>query len=153
MLYFKASVVNWKDIRPWRPSSGLKEALFCGYSNLYFLANEYEAAKLRWAGGCGAPCLAWQCTQKDGCGQCTGAHARPKPTTNNNNNYNSNNNNNEHLLPFVRHTYIMRVVKTYQTQTSGKVLNAKDFYLVGLCLLTKNIYIDPSGASTPRLRA
>jgi hypothetical protein len=47
------------------------------------LADEYEAAKLRWVGGGGrtAPRLAWQCAQKDGCAQRTGAHARPKPTS------------------------------------------------------------------------
>jgi hypothetical protein len=51
MLYFKASVVQWKDIRPspWRPELGLKKALVSG--NNKFLANEYEAAKLRWVGG------------------------------------------------------------------------------------------------------
>ncbi len=68
MLYFKASVVNWKDIRPWRPSSGLKEALFCGYSNLYFLANEYEAAKLRWAGGAERPVWRGNAPKKTGAG-------------------------------------------------------------------------------------
>ncbi len=45
------------------------------------MADEYEAAKLRWAGGRAAPRLAWQCPQKDGCALCTGAHARPKPTS------------------------------------------------------------------------
>ena len=34
-----------------------------------------------WDGrGRAAPCLAWQCAQKYGCAQRTGAHARPKPT-------------------------------------------------------------------------
>jgi hypothetical protein len=33
MLYFKASVVQWKEIRPWRPDPGLKEALVSGNSN------------------------------------------------------------------------------------------------------------------------
>jgi hypothetical protein len=83
MLYFKASVVKWKDIRPWR-RSGLKEALVSGnikFYILYFLADEYEAAKLRWAGGRAAPRWAWQCAQKDGCTQRTGAHAGPKPTS------------------------------------------------------------------------
>jgi hypothetical protein len=32
-------------------------------------------------GGRAAPRLAWQCDQKDGCAQRTGAHARPKPTS------------------------------------------------------------------------
>jgi hypothetical protein len=32
-------------------------------------------------GGGAAPRLAWQCAQKDGCAQRTGAHARPKPTS------------------------------------------------------------------------
>jgi hypothetical protein len=31
--------------------------------------------------GRAAPRLAWQWAQKDGCAQCTGAHARPKPTS------------------------------------------------------------------------
>ncbi len=34
-------------------------------------------------GGRAAPRLAWQWAKKDGCAQCTGAHARPKPTSNN----------------------------------------------------------------------
>ncbi len=45
------------------------------------MADEYEAAKLRWAGGRAAPRLAWQYAQKDGCAQRTGANARPKPTS------------------------------------------------------------------------
>ncbi len=32
-------------------------------------------------GGRAAPRLLWQCVQKDGCAQRTGAHARPKPTS------------------------------------------------------------------------
>ncbi len=32
-------------------------------------------------GGRAAPRLEWQCAQKDGCAQRTGAHARPKPTS------------------------------------------------------------------------
>ncbi len=55
-----------KIFDPGGPSSGLKEALVSEIVNLYFLADEYEAAKLRWAGGRASPCLAWQCTQKDG---------------------------------------------------------------------------------------
>jgi hypothetical protein len=44
-------------------------------------------------GGRAAPRLSWQWTQKDGCAQCTGAHARTKPTslhiiTNNMNDFN-----------------------------------------------------------------
>jgi hypothetical protein len=35
MLYFKASVVQWKDIRSWRPELGLKEALVSG-NNKFF---------------------------------------------------------------------------------------------------------------------
>jgi hypothetical protein len=35
MLYFKASVVQWKNIRPWRPELGLKEALVSG-TNQFF---------------------------------------------------------------------------------------------------------------------
>ncbi len=66
---------------PSGPSSGLQEALVSGNNKLYFLADEYEAAKLRWAGGRAAPCLAWQCAKKDECAQRTGAHARPKPTS------------------------------------------------------------------------
>ncbi len=37
-VIFKASVVQWKDIRPW--------LYFLEIVNLYFLANEYKAAKL-----------------------------------------------------------------------------------------------------------
>jgi hypothetical protein len=49
MLNFKASMVQWKDIRPWRPT------LVSGNSKSIFLADEYEAAKLRWAGGAQRP--------------------------------------------------------------------------------------------------
>jgi hypothetical protein len=72
--YFIASVVQWKEKSPWcgRP----KFDRFC-----LFLEVEWEAAKLRWAGGRAAPRLAWQWAGKDGCAQRTGAHARPKPTS------------------------------------------------------------------------
>ena len=43
--------------------------------NLYFLADEYEAAKLRWAGGAQRP--VWRGNEP----KKTGAHARPKPTS------------------------------------------------------------------------
>jgi hypothetical protein len=61
MLYFKASVVQWKDIRPWRPELGLKEALI-----INFLANEYEAAKLRRAGGAQRPVWRGNAPKKTG---------------------------------------------------------------------------------------
>ncbi len=48
MLYLTALVVQWKDIRPFRPELGLQ---FPEIVNLYFLADEYEAQTLRWAGG------------------------------------------------------------------------------------------------------
>ena len=71
-----------KIFDPGGPSSGLKEDLVSGNSKFIFLADVFEAAKLRWAGGGrAAPRWAWQCAQKDGCAQRTGAHARPKPTS------------------------------------------------------------------------
>ncbi len=39
-----------KIFDPGGPSSGLEEDLVLEIVNLYFLADEYEAAKLRWAG-------------------------------------------------------------------------------------------------------
>ncbi len=39
MLYFKASVVQWKDIRPWRPELGLKEALVSGNNKFFWPMN------------------------------------------------------------------------------------------------------------------
>ncbi len=48
ILYFEASVVQWKDIRPGGPSTGQKGSiLFLDY--FYFILG--DAAKLRWAGG------------------------------------------------------------------------------------------------------
>jgi hypothetical protein len=55
MLCCKASVVKWKDIRPWRTELGLKEALVSGNSKFTFLADEYEAAM----GMGGAQRLVW----------------------------------------------------------------------------------------------
>jgi hypothetical protein len=50
MLYFKASVVQWKDIRPWRPEFGPERMHFVyGNSRFFFIFG--GAAKLRWAGG------------------------------------------------------------------------------------------------------
>jgi hypothetical protein len=37
------------------PSSGLREAFVSGNSKFIFLIDEYEAAKLRWAGGAQRP--------------------------------------------------------------------------------------------------
>ncbi len=54
ILYFEASVVQWKDIRPWRPKYGPEGKHFV--SGLFFILG--DAAKLRWAGGRAAPCLA-----------------------------------------------------------------------------------------------
>ncbi len=54
MLYFSGKIFD-----PGGPSSGLKEALVSKNSKyIYFLANEYEAAKLRWVGG--AQRLIWR---------------------------------------------------------------------------------------------
>ncbi len=51
-----------------------------GNSKFIFLEDEYEAAKLLWAGGAQRP--VWVAmSPKDGCVQRTGAHARPKPTS------------------------------------------------------------------------
>jgi hypothetical protein len=47
MLYFKALVVQWKIIQPWRTELG-PEGSFSFWK--YFLTDEYKAAKLRWAG-------------------------------------------------------------------------------------------------------
>jgi hypothetical protein len=58
ILYIKASVIQWKNIRPWRPELGLKEdILFLEIVNFYIFGG---AAKLRWAGGRAAPRWAWQ---------------------------------------------------------------------------------------------
>ncbi len=43
------------------PSSGLKEAFVSGNSKFTFLADDYEAAKLRWAGGAERP--VWRCIE------------------------------------------------------------------------------------------
>ncbi len=56
-------------LQPWRTELG-PEGSFSFWK--YFLTDEYEAAKLRWAG---------KCAQNDGCAQRMGAHARPKPTS------------------------------------------------------------------------
>ena len=46
------------------------------------MANEYEAAKLRWAGGAQRPVWRGIAPRKTGArSACTGAHARPKPTS------------------------------------------------------------------------
>ncbi len=74
-------MVQWKDIRPcpWRPELGLKEALVSGNNKLF--GQWIWSSEAAMGGGHAAPRLAWQCAQKDGCAQRTGAHARPKPTS------------------------------------------------------------------------
>ncbi len=57
MLYFKASVVQWKDIRPWRPEFGPEGKHFVSGNSLFFILE--GAAKLRWAGGRAAPRFGW----------------------------------------------------------------------------------------------
>jgi hypothetical protein len=47
ILYFEASVVQWKDIRPWRPEYRPEGKHFV--SGQFFIFG--DAAKLRWAGG------------------------------------------------------------------------------------------------------
>ncbi len=79
ILYFEASVVQWKDKRPWRPEYGPEGKHFVSGNSFIFILG--GSAKLRWAGGGAAPRWAWQRPQKDGCAQCTGAHARLKPTS------------------------------------------------------------------------
>jgi hypothetical protein len=54
-ILYLTSVVQWKDIRPWGPSSGLKEAFVSGNGKFIFFADEFEAAKLRWAEGTQRP--------------------------------------------------------------------------------------------------
>ncbi len=67
-------------------SSGILWRIFsqtgiCAGFSLYIYYSPEGTAKLRWAGGRAAPRLPWQLTQKDGCAQRTGAHARPEPTS------------------------------------------------------------------------
>ena len=57
MLYFKASVVQWKDIRPWRPELGLKEDILFP-EIVYFLFEGSSVAAM--GGGRAAPRWAWQ---------------------------------------------------------------------------------------------
>ncbi len=54
MLYLKALVVQWKDIRPWRPELRPEE-IFCFLEivNLYFLADKYLSMKQRSCDGRG----------------------------------------------------------------------------------------------------
>ena len=66
------------------PSSGLKKDLVSGNSKFIFLADEFEAAKLRWAGGAQRPVWHGSELKKTGARSArarTRAHARPKPTS------------------------------------------------------------------------
>ncbi len=47
IIYFEALVVQWKDIRPWRPEYRPEGKHFV--SGQFFILG--DAAKLRWAGG------------------------------------------------------------------------------------------------------
>ncbi len=74
------SLIQWKNIRPWRPEFGPEGIHFVSGNSLFFyFGGSSEAAMDRW--GREAPRWAWQWAQKDGCAQRTGAHARPKPTS------------------------------------------------------------------------
>ncbi len=48
---------------------------------IYFWRSNKKHKAAMDGGGRAAPRLGWQCAQKDGCAQRTGAHARPKPTS------------------------------------------------------------------------
>ena len=74
------SLAQWKNICPWQPEFGPEGTYFVSGNKFIFIFLG-GAAKLRWAGGRAAPRLAWQCAQKDGCAQRTGAHARSEPTS------------------------------------------------------------------------
>ncbi len=55
-----------KIFDPGGPSLGLKEALVSGNSKFIFLADEYEAAKLRWTGGAQRPVWRGNAPKKTG---------------------------------------------------------------------------------------
>ncbi len=48
-IIFEASVVQWKDIRPWRPEYGTGQKGSILFLDYFFILG--DAAKLRWAGG------------------------------------------------------------------------------------------------------
>jgi hypothetical protein len=79
-------------------------------------------ATLRWAGGRAAPRLAWQLTQKDGCAQRTGAHARPKPTS---------------ILYLFSVQHFTDLLMTKRLQTLQSVDDAIGRTFVGLAFLSK----------------
>jgi hypothetical protein len=56
MLYFEASVVQWIDIRPWRPEYGPEAKHFV--SGLFFYFGGCSEAAIG-GGGRAAPCLAY----------------------------------------------------------------------------------------------
>ncbi len=59
ILYIKDLVVQWKDIRPWRPEFGPEGKHFVsGNSRFFYFWGSSEAAAM--GGGRAAPCWAWQ---------------------------------------------------------------------------------------------
>ncbi len=73
VLYFEASVVQWKDTRAWRPEYGPEGKHFV--SGLFFYFGECNEAAMDGGGVRSAP-FGEAMSSKDGC-----AHARPKPTS------------------------------------------------------------------------
>ncbi len=67
ILYIKTSLVQWKDIRPWRPEFGPERKHFVSRTFCHFWGSS-EAAM-------GAPRLARLMSPKNGCAQRTCARA------------------------------------------------------------------------------
>ncbi len=52
ILYIKASVVQWKDLRPWQPEFGPEEKHFVSrnFAGFSLYISSERSAKLRWVG-------------------------------------------------------------------------------------------------------